>query len=40
MIDVLQARRVIGAYIDPTPLRRYPTLDELVSARVYLIGLW
>lgn len=32
--DVLDARRVISPHLDPTPLRRYPLLDELVGAEV------
>ncbi len=34
--DVLDARRVIAPYLDPTPLRRYPLLDELVGAEVFV----
>lgn len=34
--DVLDARRVIAPYLDRTPLRRYPALDELVGARVFV----
>jgi threonine dehydratase len=29
--DVLDARRLISPHLDPTPLRRYPLLDELVG---------
>lgn len=36
LTDVLQARRVIAPHLDATPLRRYPLLDELVGAEVYL----
>jgi len=31
---VLDARRVIAPHLDPTPLRRYPLLDELTGAEV------
>jgi threonine dehydratase len=34
LADVLDARRVIGPHLDPTPLRRYALLDELVGAEV------
>jgi threonine dehydratase len=34
--DVLGARRVIAPYLDPTPLRRYPLLDESLGATVFL----
>lgn len=34
--DVLDARRAIAPYLEPTPLRRYPLLDELVGAEVYV----
>jgi threonine dehydratase len=34
--DVLDARRVIAPYLDPTPLRRYPSLDALVGADVFV----
>lgn len=34
--DVLEAQRVIGKYLTPTPLHRYPALDKLVGARVFV----
>ena len=34
--DVLDARRVIAPHLDPTPLRRYPALDALVGATVFV----
>jgi threonine dehydratase len=34
--DVLDARRVIAPYLDPTPLRRYPLLDRLLGAEVFV----
>jgi len=34
--DVLDAARQIRPYISPTPLRRYPALDRLVGAEVYV----
>ncbi len=34
--DVLLARRQIRPYLPPTPLHRYPALDELVGAAVYV----
>ena len=36
LADVLDARRVIAAHLDPTPLRRYPLIDELVGAEVFV----
>jgi threonine dehydratase len=33
--DVLEARAMIAPYIDPTPLRRYPLLNELLGADVF-----
>ncbi len=33
--DVLDARATIAPYIDPTPLRRYPLLNELLGADVF-----
>jgi threonine dehydratase len=33
--DVLDARGVIAPYLDATPLRRYPLLDELLGAAVF-----
>lgn len=35
-LDVLDARRVIGNYLSPTPLHHYPALDKLLEARVYV----
>ncbi len=34
LADVLDAQRVIAPHLDPTPLRRYPMLDELIGAEV------
>ena len=34
--DVLAARRRIAAYLRPTPLFRYPALDELLGTEVYV----
>ncbi len=34
--DVLDAARQIRPYLSPTPLRRYPSLDRLVGAEVYV----
>ena len=34
--DVLDAARQIRPYLQPTPLRRYPSLDRLVSAEVHV----
>jgi threonine dehydratase len=34
--DVLDAARQIRPYIHPTPLRRYPALERLVGAEVYV----
>lgn len=34
--DVLDAQRVIAPYLDPTPLRRYATLDGVVGAEVFV----
>jgi threonine dehydratase len=34
--DVLDAARQIRPYLQPTPLRRYPSLDRLVGAEVYV----
>jgi threonine dehydratase len=36
LADVLDARRMIGPYLDPTPLRRYPLLDESLEAQAFL----
>jgi threonine dehydratase len=34
--DVLDAQRVIAPYLDKTPVRRYPSLDRLVGAEVFV----
>ena len=34
--DVLDAARQIRPYLQPTPLRRYPSLDRLVGAQVHV----
>lgn len=34
--DVLQARKVLAQYLQPTPLYRYAALDKLVGASVYV----
>jgi threonine dehydratase len=34
--DVLLARRQIRPYLAPTPLHRYPALDALLGAQVYV----
>ncbi|HKC20542.1 MAG TPA: threonine/serine dehydratase [Candidatus Dormibacteraeota bacterium] len=34
--DVLDAARQIRPYLQPTPLRRYPSLERLVGAEVYV----
>ncbi|HEY6115731.1 MAG TPA: pyridoxal-phosphate dependent enzyme, partial [Candidatus Dormibacteraeota bacterium] len=34
--DVLDAARQIRPYLTPTPLRRYPSLDRLVGASVFV----
>src|ERR1700749_2759515 len=36
LADVLDARRLIAPYLDPTPLRRYPLLDERLDAQAFL----
>jgi threonine dehydratase len=36
LANVLDARRLIGRYLDRTPLRRYPLLDEYLGAEVFL----
>ncbi len=33
--DVLDARRVIAPYLEPTPLRSYPALDEMLGTAVF-----
>jgi threonine dehydratase len=34
--DVLDARRAIAPYLDPTAVRRYPSLDEAVGSEVFV----
>ena len=34
--DVLLARKTIAPYLNPTPLHRYPSLDALLGAEVYI----
>ncbi|MCB0098619.1 MAG: pyridoxal-phosphate dependent enzyme, partial [Caldilineaceae bacterium] len=34
--DVLRASRTIAPYLKPTPLHRYPALDALLGAEVYV----
>lgn len=34
--DVLHARKVVAAYLPPTPLHHYPQLDALLGATVYV----
>lgn len=34
--DLLRARRIIGNYLSPSPLHRYPTLDRMLDADVYV----
>jgi threonine dehydratase len=36
LADVLDARRRIAPHIDPTPLRRYPLLDEALGAEAFV----
>jgi threonine dehydratase len=36
LADVLAARQRIGPYLQPTPLYRYPALDRLTGARVWV----
>jgi threonine dehydratase len=36
LADVLAARQRISSYLQPTPLYRYPTLDALTGARVWV----
>src|SRR6266540_2028354 len=33
---VLRARKVISPYLQPTPLIRYPAIDQLVGTEVYV----
>jgi threonine dehydratase len=35
-LDVIRARSVINSYLKPTPLYRYPALDRLLDATVYV----
>ena len=35
-VDVLRARQVVGRFLPRTPLYRYPTLEALLRARVYV----
>jgi threonine dehydratase len=34
--DIFKARNVIRRYLPPTPLHRYPALDQLVEAELYI----
>jgi threonine dehydratase len=34
--DVLDAQRVIAPYLDPTPVRRYPSLDGVVGVELFV----
>ena len=36
LADVLAARQRIAPYLRPTPLYRYPALDELTGARTWV----
>ncbi|HJY68268.1 MAG TPA: pyridoxal-phosphate dependent enzyme [Streptosporangiaceae bacterium] len=36
LADVLAARRRIAPYLQPTPLYRYPALDAMTGARVWV----
>ena len=36
LTDVLDARLRIAPHLQPTPLRRYPALDELLGAEVFV----
>jgi threonine dehydratase len=36
LVDVLDARRAIAPHLDPTPLRRYPLLDQLTGAQIFV----
>lgn len=36
LADVLDARRLLAPYLDRTPLRRYPLLDESLGAQAFL----
>lgn len=36
LADVLDARRMIGPHLDPSPLRSYPTLDELLGTQAFV----
>ena len=35
-LDVLRARHTLAEYLPPTPLHRYPALDSLLDARVFV----
>lgn len=34
--DILQARQIVRKYLPPTPLHNYPSLDQVVGARVWV----
>jgi threonine dehydratase len=36
LADVLEARQRIAPHLRPTPLYRYPSLDELLDAQVFV----
>lgn len=36
ILDVFEAQHIIGQYLAPTPLHRYPALDRLAGARVFV----
>jgi threonine dehydratase len=36
LADVLEAQRRVSAYLSPTPLYQYPSLNELLDAEVYV----
>jgi threonine dehydratase len=36
LADILQARRRIRPYLDPSPLRNYPSIDRLVGSEVWV----
>jgi threonine dehydratase len=36
LVDVLAARKRIAPYLSPTPLHRYPALDQLTGARTWV----
>ena len=35
-VDVLRAREIVNKYLKPTPLYRYPAIDRLLNANVYV----